>query len=175
MKYKVVKTDYDGRIFTHGVIMPDGFYRVISLTRKNFKNLQSLSDRGYMLTELPDDDGTVCGLYEEGSDRLVDPQSAFYFAAPRLPGDATEYKVKYIQQKDYKTYKDDLQWLGMSKADKRKLKRESRMSKAQLEFMQSKKQVDKSRNDGLSEVAGMMGISGSIGVVEDQVRERLGS
>ena len=175
MKYKIEKADYDGRVFTHGIVFPDGFYRVISLTRKNYRHLQTLENRGYMLTELPDNDGTVCGLYEEGSDRLVDPQSAFFAAAPPLPGDTTEHKVKYIPQKDYKTYKDDLQQLGMSKAEKRQIKRESRMSKAQMEFMKSKQAVDSSRNSGIAEVAGMMGISGNVGEMEDQVRERLGS
>jgi hypothetical protein len=103
MKYMVTKPDYDGRLFTHHVVLPDGYYRVFSLTRHNHDNLESLIRRGYNVEEYR---GSLAGgLYEEDTDQRVDPHSVMESMAVNNQGRT----VRYLDQEA----PDDSETLGL--------------------------------------------------------------
>jgi hypothetical protein len=66
MRYVVTKPEFDNRSVTHGVILPDGYYRIIELTRSNGVNIESLANRGYDVDEYEGD--LPPGLYGEADD-----------------------------------------------------------------------------------------------------------
>jgi hypothetical protein len=73
MKYKVSKASDDGRYSTFGYMLPDGYYRVIGLTRFNGEQLLGFEKLGYVVEELPEDDATLAGLYQASTgQRVVD-------------------------------------------------------------------------------------------------------
>ncbi|MCU0810614.1 MAG: hypothetical protein MUE59_06190 [Thiobacillaceae bacterium] len=86
MKYKITKAEFDGRLFTHHVYFPDGYYRIYSLTRTNHANLESLIARGYEVEEY--DGPLAAGLYDEETDKRVDPLSVLRVASPSSPDTA---------------------------------------------------------------------------------------
>ena len=113
MKYMVTKPDYDGRLFTHHVVLPDGYYRIFSLTRHNHENLESLIRRGYSVEEYR---GTLAGgLYEEDTDQRVDPTSVLEANALNNQGRT----VRYIDQEA----PDDSETLGLRPKHYRQAKR----------------------------------------------------
>lgn len=76
MKYRIEKPEDDARAFSHGIVLPDGFYRVVELTRYNGKALEGMESRGYLVTELEDEDKTVPGLYYAATGQRVTDESA---------------------------------------------------------------------------------------------------
>ena len=112
MKYKITKPDYDGRMFTHHLVMPDGYYRIFSLTRNNHANLESQINRGYLVEEYRGE--LAAGLYEEDTDLRVDPMSVM--EAMGIGGHGT---VRYLSQDDA----DDSETLGLRPRDFRRDKR----------------------------------------------------
>jgi hypothetical protein len=120
MKYKIVKPDYDGRMFTHHVVLPDGYYRIFNLTRHNHENLESLIRKGYEVDEYTGP--LAAGLYEEDSELRVDPYSVLQHASPATSG----MPVRYIDQEA----PDDSETLGLRPRQFRQQKRQ-RMSPEQ--------------------------------------------
>lgn len=114
MKYRIVKPDYDGRFFTHHVVLPDGYYRIFNLTRHNHDNLESLIRRGYEIEEYT---GPLAGgLYEEGTDMRVDPASVMQKASPAFAGSP----ISYLDQEA----PDDSETLGIRPREFRQVRRQ---------------------------------------------------
>jgi hypothetical protein len=113
MKYKITKPDYDGRLFTHHVVLPDGYYRIFSLTRNNHDNLDSLINKGYDIEEYRGD--LAGGLYEEATDKRVDPMSVMEAMAVNNQG----RQVRYLEQ----DAPDDSETLGLRPRHFRQAKR----------------------------------------------------
>ena len=113
MKYRITKPDYDGRLFTHHVILPDGYYRIFSLTRHNHDNLESLIRKGYEVEEYRGE--LAGGLYEEDTDQRVDPISVMEHLAVNNQGRA----VRYLDQ----DAPDDSETLGLRPKHFRQAKR----------------------------------------------------
>jgi hypothetical protein len=113
MKYKITKPDFDGRLFTHHVVLPDGYYRIFSLTRHNHENLESLIRKGYEVEEYRGD--LAGGLYDESTDERVDPQSVMEHLAVNNQG----RQVRYLDQ----DAPDDSETLGLRPKHFRQAKR----------------------------------------------------
>lgn len=95
MKYIVYKTKPDNLFYTHGILLPDGYFRVFEMTRYNGKNVESLQNRGYVIEE--ETDGRKCGLYDEMTLMRMDEDSVIASLDPvmrvearALPDDAPE-------------------------------------------------------------------------------------
>lgn len=72
MKYRLYKSRYDRRIMTHGIILPDGFFRIFEMTRHNGRHIESMIARGYTVEE-EETDTAPCGIYdEETGERVTD-------------------------------------------------------------------------------------------------------
>ena len=96
MKYIVYKTKPDNMFHTHGVLLPDGYYRVFEMTRWNGRNVESLQNRGYVIEE--ETQGLKCGLYDEITNRRCDETSVTGsldatsgVSVKHLPDDAPEF------------------------------------------------------------------------------------
>jgi len=174
MKYRIYKYNDDGKMTVAGIMLPDGFYRVVSLSRKNWPNIAALEKHGYVLEELPESDKTKVGLYEEGTDKAVSDESAFASTAPLVPGQVTRPPLKYLTAEELKDYVCPTLTLGMSKDELRAMRRGNRVGRRGGD--QVKAEVAQSRASGLKDVAGMLGIKGdNLGELESSLREKLGS
>lgn len=164
MKYKVQKREFDGRVWTHGILIPDGFYRVMQMTRHNHRNILSMEARGYMVTEC-DDDESLCGIYEENSDRRCTDESVYKVMGAKPNGINADAKLVYVTKG--MNYVDPTLTLGRRARD---IREEARLKKIGQEAKQS-------RESGLREAAAVMGLGADdpIGDVENALRAKLGS
>lgn len=115
-KYLIRKDDYDGRVYTHGVLLPDGYFRVMNLNLNNRRHLESMVKRGYSVSE---EKQMRAGLYEEGTGKRCDEASVAIVSAPFPPNGA---KVKYIENSS--DVEDSCDSLGL---DPRELRAKARM------------------------------------------------
>ena len=114
MKYRISKPAYDSRAFTHGLVLPDGFSRVVELTRHNGDILVSMERRGYLVEELDEKDKTLTGLYFEGSGDRVTDASALA---------VTDDPAKNELVRASADYEDPARYAGMPKAELYRRKR----------------------------------------------------
>lgn len=112
MKYKLYKAVDDGRLYTASIVLPDGFYRIMQLTRDNHKNLETaVAQRGYIVEELPDNDKRKCGIYSEWDDKRCTEASVK--SAFEVHGGGMD-RVEFLADKD--PVDDATERLGWSKA-----------------------------------------------------------
>lgn len=83
---KISKVAPDTRFNTCGFFIPDGFYRVVELTAGRIEKVKKLQAFGYKTAKVEKSEG----LYEEGTNRLVDEDSVRAVSDPGNP-EATEY------------------------------------------------------------------------------------
>ena len=114
MKVRIAKRQDDGRSFTYGVVLPDGFYRVMELSRFNGDIIAGFEQRGYEVTEMDDEDGTLPGLYFAEADQRVEDNSALAYVDPEAPD------RRLIPRKAEEM--DQAKWIGMPKDERRRRK-----------------------------------------------------
>lgn len=114
MKYKISKQADDGRVVTAGIVLPDGFYRIFTLTRDNHAFLERVAERGYLVEEIDSDDKR--GIYTEYDNQRCDDKSVYDAFCVRGGG---MNSVKFLQESDPE--EDATQKLGLSKSELRRL------------------------------------------------------
>jgi hypothetical protein len=101
MKYRIDKPADDSRAFIAGIVLPDGFFRIIDLTRYNGDNILHMEKEGYQVVELPEDDDHLTGLYELGTHRRITDDSALAHADMRVQGQLAEAPATYVDPASY--------------------------------------------------------------------------
>ena len=101
MKYRIDKPADDSRAFMAGIVLPDGFYRIVELTRYNGDNILHMEKLGYLVTEMPEDDDHPTGLYEIGTHRRITDDSALAHADMRVQGQLAEAPATYVDPASY--------------------------------------------------------------------------
>jgi len=99
MKYRISKIAPDSRVSTCGVVLPDGCYRILDMTRWNGRNLEVLAKVGYIVEELAEADRTPSGLYSEETGLRITDDSGM--AKADMKGEHAEAPADY---KDKATY-----------------------------------------------------------------------
>lgn len=147
MKYRISKVADDSRSGVCGIVLPDGFERIMDLTRYNGRNLLHAESCGYTVEELPDDDVTPSGLYWLATGKRVTDRSAlsFFDKRPGSPEAPEEAPKDYLDPASLLGLPPDKKAVKLGRAAKRAdpsgVARGQRINRAALEQIAEEQQA----------------------------------